>query len=176
MLPLIRELFNFALNWPLIPSHFSPPSPFWTTAFSRGSVAKTKTTCWRMRGHAFVLTPSEVQILFQQNILSGDGKKSTLCRTLGLSYKQLDMLLESNNLSPAGPPVKMPEDVKTSLDALIRSGVLNRVSPPPSPPNFEKPEEQPRFRHLLRLPSYTTPVARRGLSRTSAELRKTTKQ
>ena len=79
-----------------------------------------------MRGHAFVLTPSEVQILFQQNILSGDGKKSTLCRTLGLSYKQLDTLLESNNLSPVGPPVKMTEDVKSSLDALLRSGVLNR--------------------------------------------------
>ena len=79
-----------------------------------------------MRGHAFELTPSEVQILYQQHILSGDGKKSTLCRTLGLSYKQLDTLLESNNLSPVGRPVKMTEDVKSSLDALVRTGVLNR--------------------------------------------------
>ena len=82
--------------------------------------------CWRIDAHDIAVNPSEVQEMFQQNILSGDRKKSTMCRTLGLSYEQLDTLLEGNNLSPVGPPVKMTEDVKSSLDAPLRSGGLNR--------------------------------------------------
>ena len=105
----------------------TPLSPLllWgTTAYSRGSIAMA--ACWRIDAHDIAVNPSEVQEMFQQNILSGDRKKSTLCRTLGLSYEQLDMLLEVNNLSPVRPPVKMTEDVKSSLDAPLRSGGLNR--------------------------------------------------
>ena len=61
----------------------SLPLLLWgTTAFSRGSVAMA--ACWRIDAHDIAVNPSEVQEMFQQNILSGDRKKSTLCRTLGL--------------------------------------------------------------------------------------------